>query len=212
MDDLEDRLRGYVDSYVPLKSPGFSVIASRARSRQRRRRIAVSVAGVAVVASVALVVPLLAVPKAGVLQTGRQQTGSGPTPGSASEAPRPAQLHYLPPGVAVLPDQRIDSGGTDVQHTFFGVGTDGHGTIQLITRPGAAVEVYPADGFTATGVIHQRGMTYYESYPRTSFGTFRLDWTDGHFVYSLMVDRLNLPNGPSGVPYDELKRMAFSAS
>jgi hypothetical protein len=186
------------------------------RTGNVRRRWFALAAPVAAVAAVA-VVAAIAAGTSSAARAGRDVGSTATTTDARYGAPSERKApHYLPPGVSRAQTSTPFQNAA-VEDTAFTI--DGRqnsssppSSIQFLSRPGSDVEPVPGDGFTKTATFTNAGTTYFGAFPVTGFGNYRLDWTDGQYVYTLMVDRLNKTDGVSGVDFGELKKMAYSVS
>jgi hypothetical protein len=84
-------------------------------------------------------------------------------------------------------------------------------SLTVTEMPGSTIQPPPADEYYGEQVVDVNGHSGSLSYPKSGYGGFRVDWTDGSTVYTILVNRLDTgASGISGVPADELLKVARS--
>jgi hypothetical protein len=135
----------------------------------------------------------------------------------AVAAPHP-EPSYLPPGATRTfagPHPRF--GGTWIySYSLPGPANAGSGLIpvtnlEVIETPASTAQPPPADQYYGEQQVDIAGHIGSLSFPRNDYGIFRVDWTDGSKVYTVMVNRGDTgASGVSGVSADELLKVARS--
>jgi hypothetical protein len=230
--ELHDALADLADD-VDLVDMVPRVKAGLRRRHRRRGALATAASGVVVAAVVTGAVVL-----AQGSGTTARLASPRPHPTPSVTAPRPLPLPerlptYLPPGAHLRAQGR--GGGSNfpaaAYHATYSVN---HSTIGFIIVNDSTLKRCPVDQiseppsprarpcgpdtswyytFNTLAVGYPQvinGRTAHVTAPLNGYGLQDIEWREGAYHYVLTGNRLVRPTGPSGVPFEELARMAES--